>query len=160
MLLIEAFVALCHLQVLPKLFASRDLQVEIFSLHGQKKQSVREKTLRGFADALRDSNISQADGGNKQQQKQHNKSTQIALLLCTDVAARGLDVPDVDWVVQFDPPQVPNSYVHRVGRTARMGRSGSALCYLLPSEDTYVEFLSLRQVPMKESNLDMPSEVS
>jgi len=67
-------------------------------------------------------------------------------LLCTDVAARGLDVPDVAWVVQVDAPQDPDAFVHRVGRTARMGRPGAALALLLPAEDAYVEFLRLRRV--------------
>eukprot|EP01025_Chloroclados_australasicus_P069573 TRINITY_DN9839_c0_g1_i2.p1 TRINITY_DN9839_c0_g1~~TRINITY_DN9839_c0_g1_i2.p1 ORF type:complete len:636 (+),score=122.74 TRINITY_DN9839_c0_g1_i2:228-1910(+) len=73
-----------------------------------------------------------------------------AILFCTDVAARGLDIPDVHWIVQFDPPQDPSAFVHRAGRTARMGRSGDALVYLLPSELDYVEFLSVRKVPMEE----------
>ena len=72
-----------------------------------------------------------------------------AVLLCTDVAARGLDVPDVDWIVQFDAPQDPNAFVHRVGRTARMGRQGSALLLLRPKEDTYTQFLALRKVPLQ-----------
>lgn len=67
-------------------------------------------------------------------------------LLCTDVAARGLDIPDVKWIVQFDPPQDPSTFVHRVGRTARMGRAGSALVLLLPHEEPYVAFLKLRKV--------------
>ena len=67
-------------------------------------------------------------------------------LLCTDVAARGLDIPDVDWILQLDPPQNPDAFVHRVGRTARMGRSGQALVLLLPHEASYVEFLRLRKV--------------
>ena len=67
-------------------------------------------------------------------------------LLCTDVAARGLDIPDVHWIVQYDPPQDPSTFVHRVGRTARMGRSGKALVLLMPHEVTYVQFLLLRQV--------------
>lgn len=67
-------------------------------------------------------------------------------LLCTDVAARGLDIPDVGWVVQYDPPQDPSAFVHRVGRTARMGRTGHALVYLLPHETSYVDFLRLRKV--------------
>ena len=46
------------------------------------------------------------------------------VLVCTDVAARGVDVPDVAWIVQFHPPQDPDFFVHRVGRTARAGRSG------------------------------------
>ena len=67
-------------------------------------------------------------------------------LLCTDVAARGLDIPDVNWIVQYDPPQDPATFVHRVGRTARMGRSGKALVLLMPHEVTYIQFLHLRQV--------------
>ena len=82
-----------------------------------------------------------------------------AVLLCTDVAARGLDVPDIDWIVQFDAPQDPNAFVHRVGRTARMGRSGRALLLLRPKEDTYVNFLSLRKVPLlsMEPEPNLPS---
>ena len=72
-----------------------------------------------------------------------------ALLLCTDVAARGLDIPDVDWIVQFDAPQEPNAFVHRVGRTARMGRQGQALLLLRPHEETYTRFLELRKVPLQ-----------
>ena len=67
-------------------------------------------------------------------------------LLCTDVAARGLDIPGVSWILQYDPPQDPSTFVHRVGRTARMGRSGNALVMLLPHEEPYVDFLKLRKV--------------
>ena len=68
------------------------------------------------------------------------------MLLCTDVAARGLDIPDVAWIVQYDPPQDPDVFVHRVGRTARMGRTGHALTLLLPHETAYVDFLRIRKV--------------
>ncbi|EQC32301.1 hypothetical protein SDRG_10048 [Saprolegnia diclina VS20] len=70
------------------------------------------------------------------------------LLVCTDVVARGIDLPDVDWIVQFDPPQDPNFFVHRVGRTARAGRNGSALTFLSANEDAYVNFLRIRKVPV------------
>lgn len=60
------------------------------------------------------------------------------VLLCTDVAARGLDFPAVTTIIQYDPPGEPTEYVHRVGRTARMGHRGDAVLLLLPSEAEYV----------------------
>lgn len=68
-----------------------------------------------------------------------------AVLLSTDVLARGLDVPEIDWVVQWDPPASASSFVHRVGRTARQGNEGNALVYLLPTEDAYITFLKINQ---------------
>ena len=65
--------------------------------------------------------------------------------------SRGIDIEDVDWVVQYDPPQEPNSFVHRCGRTARQGREGSAIIFLLPNEDAYVNFLEINQhVPLQD----------
>jgi superfamily II DNA/RNA helicase len=55
------------------------------------------------------------------------------------VAARGLDVPNVSLVVQYDPPEDPNDYVHRVGRTARAGAKGDSILFLLPFETEYLE---------------------
>lgn len=84
-----------------------------------------------------------------------------AVLMCTDVMARGVDFPAVDWVVQFDPPSSAKAFVHRCGRTARMGRDGRALVMLLPSEITYVEFLELNQHIVLEpfpDNLDLCGE--
>ncbi|KAG4975263.1 hypothetical protein JHK87_032084 [Glycine soja] len=72
------------------------------------------------------------------------------ILLCTDVAARGLDIPGVDCIVQYDPPQDPNVFIHRVGRTARLGKQGHAVVFLLPKEESYVEFLRIRRVPLQE----------
>lgn len=68
-----------------------------------------------------------------------------SVLLCTDVLARGLDVPEIEWVVQWDPPSNASSFVHRVGRTARQGNEGNALVFLLPTEDAYIQFLKLNQ---------------
>ena len=66
------------------------------------------------------------------------------VLLCTDVAARGLDIPAVDWIIQYDPPDDPKEYIHRVGRTAR-GRSGQgrALLLLLPEEMGFLRYLKV-----------------
>lgn len=67
------------------------------------------------------------------------------ILVCTDVMARGIDIPDVHWVLQYDPPSSASSFVHRCGRTARIGNHGSALVFLLPMEESYVKFLSINQ---------------
>ncbi|KAL4854012.1 DEAD-box ATP-dependent RNA helicase 18 [Chlorella vulgaris] len=113
--------------VLPRL--PQCTSMRIWALHGRMKQTVRGATLAAFAGAP------------------------AGILLCTDVAARGLDIPDVHWIVQYDPPQDPSAFVHRVGRTARMGRSGDAVVYLLPHEITYVEFLKVRKIPLQQTAL-------
>ena len=78
------------------------------------------------------------------------ESAEGGALFCTDVAARGLDVADVDWVVQVDAPQDPSQFVHRVGRSARAGRKGSSLVFLTDKEEAYIDLLANRQVPLTE----------
>lgn len=65
------------------------------------------------------------------------------------MAARGLDFPSVTTILQYDPAGEPAEYVHRVGRTARLGQGGEALMLLLPSERGYVELMSQRGVVLK-----------
>ena len=77
------------------------------------------------------------------------------ILLCTDVAARGLDIPHVDWIVQYDPPDEPKEYIHRVGRTARAGGKGRALLILQPEELTFLKYLKQAKVPISE--FDFPA---
>lgn len=72
-------------------------------------------------------------------------------MVCTDVAARGLDIPKVDWIVQYDPPDDPKEYIHRVGRTARgAGGTGKALMFLLPEEVGFLRYLRKMQIPVNE----------
>uniref|UniRef100_A0A6B2L0K8 ATP-dependent RNA helicase n=1 Tax=Arcella intermedia TaxID=1963864 RepID=A0A6B2L0K8_9EUKA len=80
-----------------------------------------------------------------------SKST-TAVLLTTDLAARGLDFAEnpINWIIQYDPPQDPHFFIHRIGRTARMGADGNALLFLQENEKTYIEFLELRKVPIEE----------
>ncbi|XP_036972825.1 ATP-dependent RNA helicase DDX55 [Acanthopagrus latus] len=73
------------------------------------------------------------------------RALKSGILVCTDVMARGIDIPDVNWVLQYDPPSSASAFVHRCGRTARIGNQGNALVFLLPMEESYVNFLSINQ---------------
>ncbi|CAL1156090.1 unnamed protein product [Cladocopium goreaui] len=70
-------------------------------------------------------------------------------LFCTDIAARGVDFPAVDWVVQVDCPDSVDSYIHRVGRTARYESSGKSALFLLPSEQNFAQKLSKARVEVR-----------
>lgn len=83
----------------------------------------------------------------------YNKFSDVrhCCLLATDVAARGLDFPDVDWVVQLDCPEDLNTYIHRVGRTARLDRPGRSIMVLMPNERDYLlPRLSKKNIPIEE----------
>ena len=80
------------------------------SIHGNKSQGQRDRAIGAF------------------------KSGQLRVLVATDVAARGLDIPGVRHVYNFDLPNVPENYVHRIGRTARAGRDGAAVALYAPAE--------------------------
>jgi len=80
------------------------------SIHGNKSQGQRDRALKGFRDG------------------------EVRVLVATDVAARGIDVPGVSHVFNFDLPNVAESYVHRIGRTARAGREGEAIAFCGPED--------------------------
>ncbi|OUC47287.1 DEAD/DEAH box helicase [Trichinella nativa] len=94
--------------------------------------------------------------GKQQQQKRTEtyhqfREQQSGLLLCTDVAARGLDFSGVDWIVQYDPPDDPNEYIHRVGRTARgEGTKGNAILILQPCEKRFLKHLKQASVFVRQ----------
>ncbi|BFZ59770.1 ATP-dependent RNA helicase dbp4 [Saitoella coloradoensis] len=101
--------------------------VPIMHLHGKQKQSARAEVTARFAAA------------------------KCAYLIATDVVARGLDFPAVDWVVQVDAPEDADTYIHRVGRTARYNREGRALLMLCPSEEKgMVATLEAKKVPIEK----------
>uniref|UniRef100_A0A4X2KZ40 ATP-dependent RNA helicase n=1 Tax=Vombatus ursinus TaxID=29139 RepID=A0A4X2KZ40_VOMUR len=94
------------------------IDLPVMAIHGKQKQNKRTTTFFQFCNA---------DSG---------------ILLCTDVAARGLDIPEVDWIVQYDPPDDPKEYIHRVGRTARgINGRGHALLILRPEELGFLRYL-------------------
>ena len=104
----------------------------LFSLHGKMEHKKRTKIYEKY--------VQSKDG----------------ILFCTDLAARGLDIPDVEWVIQMDAPQDPSAFVHRIGRTGRSGKEGKALVFLLENEFPYIEFLRLRKIPMEKVLLENP----
>jgi ATP-dependent RNA helicase DDX31/DBP7 len=100
-------------------FSNPGNPVLLHRLHGSLPQNVRTATLGSFS-----------------------RSTEACVMICTDVAARGLDLPNVDLVVEYDPAFSSDDHTHRIGRTARVGRDGRALIFLQPGcEENYVEIL-------------------
>ncbi|XP_075852596.1 ATP-dependent RNA helicase DDX55 isoform X3 [Microcebus murinus] len=87
------------------------------------------------------------------------RKLQSGILVCTDVMARGIDIPEVNWVLQYDPPSNASAFVHRCGRTARIGHSGSALVFLLPMEESYINFLAINQKMGEHWGEVMPARV-
>ncbi|KMZ64347.1 ATP dependent RNA helicase [Zostera marina] len=81
---------------------------------------------------------------------QEFNSEKSALLLCTDVAARGLDIPRVRCIIQYDSPGEATEYVHRVGRTARLGEKGEAILFLQPIEIDYLHNLQKHNVSLED----------
>lgn len=112
-------------------------------LHGKMKQNARTQSYHPFSAA--------------EVSRHFCSSTQFqsGILLCTSVAARGLDISHVDWVIQYDPPGDIREYVHRVGRTARgEGGSGSALLFLTPDQLAFIKHLKIIKVNPKEYTTD------
>ncbi|KAG0341653.1 ATP-dependent RNA helicase dbp4, partial [Podila humilis] len=104
--------------------------VPLLHLHGKQKQQKRAETYAKFA------------------------AQKAAFLFCTDIAARGLDFAAVNWVIQMDCPEDPETYIHRVGRTARYEASGQAMLMLCPSEEPgMVQALERTKVPIQEVKL-------
>ncbi|KAJ5718495.1 ATP-dependent RNA helicase dbp4 [Penicillium malachiteum] len=104
--------------------------IPLMHLHGRQKQGGRLDITTKFS------------------QSQH------AVLFATDVAARGLDFPAVDWVIQMDCPEDADTYIHRVGRTARYERVGRAVLFLDPSEEKgMLQRLEQKKVPIERINI-------
>jgi len=89
-------------------------KIKAHAIHGNKSQGARERALGEF------------------------RSGKACVLVATDIAARGIDVPEISHVINFDLPNIPESYVHRIGRTARAGRAGIAISFCDEGEHDYL----------------------
>ena len=113
--------------VIPSVLPLREgQQFKLVPLHGKHPPKVRHKNFAAFANA-----------------------TTPSILLTTDVAARGLDIAQVDLVIQLDPPIDPKVFLHRCGRAGRAGRRGLSIIFLHPGrEEDYLAFLEVRKTPV------------
>ena len=101
------------------------------TLHGDKSQTDRQTALKKF------------------------KNNMVNILIATDVAARGIDIDDLDAVINFDLPNIPETYVHRIGRTGRAGNSGMAYSMCSADEKAYVitiQQLIQKEIPVEENH--------
>ncbi|XP_061230410.1 probable ATP-dependent RNA helicase DDX10 [Neopsephotus bourkii] len=126
------FFASCkEVQYLFRVFCKLQPGLPVLALHGKQQQMKRMEVYTCFV------------------------RKKAAVLFATDIAARGLDFPAVNWVIQFDCPEDANTYIHRVGRTARYKEGGEALLVLLPSEEKgMVEQLAQKKVPVSEIKIN------
>jgi ATP-dependent RNA helicase RhlE len=111
-------------------------RVESAAIHGNKSQGQRERALAGF------------------------KCSKLRVLVATDIAARGIDIDGVSHVVNYDLPFVPDSYVHRIGRTARAGATGEAIAFCDPEERPLLRDIerTIRQkVPVIQHAMSLPA---
>ena len=101
--------------------------ISAMAIHGNKSQSARERALAAF------------------------KANRIEVLVATDIAARGLDIVDLPYVVNYELPNVAEDYVHRIGRTGRAGKAGKAISLVCETEEEYlwdIEKLLKREIPV------------
>ena len=114
----------------------KERQLKVDCLHGDMDQRAREKTMRDFRDR------------------------RVNLLVCTDVASRGLDVKDVTHVINYSIPRELDSYVHRIGRTARSGKTGFAFSLVSPSQRGLIRRVEqMTQSKMKEGKIPTRKDV-
>lgn len=100
------------------------------AIHGNKSQAARELALKNF------------------------KDKKIQVLVATDIASRGIDINDLALVINYDLPEVPETYIHRIGRTGRAGRGGVALTFCNPEE------IDLLKAIEKHTNISLPVDVN
>ena len=116
--------------LLPELFKKFNItNYSCSKLHSKISQNKREKEYKNFK--IEDTH-------------------KLNILLTTDLAARGIDIPDVDIIIQFDPPKNEDSYIHKAGRTARVGNTGVSILFLLEEELSFINYMKQKFIFIEE----------
>lgn len=108
------------------------MRIRARAIHGDKTQNTRETILSNF------------------------KNGRTDVMIATDVAARGIDVSDIDLVINYDFPNDTDSYIHRIGRTGRAGKKGKAICYLTDEDANHAKDLI---TVLKKVGQEVPSKL-
>ncbi|MCC6818366.1 MAG: DEAD/DEAH box helicase [Bacteroidia bacterium] len=106
--------------------------VKAMAIHGNKSQNARQNALNGFKDGS------------------------LRVLVATDIAARGIDVEELEWVLNYELPNIPETYVHRIGRTGRAGNKGSAISFCAEDERPYLKSIE-KLIRLSIPKLNQPS---
>ena len=143
---IMLFLSTCNLVdyfnlLLPKIFKYFNINnFSLHKLHSKINQNKREKELKDF---------------------KQNLNNKLNILLTTDLASRGIDIPEIDMIIQYDPPKNEDSYIHKAGRTARVGNSGISLLFLIENELPFItymkqKFIFIENFPslLKDENME------
>jgi ATP-dependent RNA helicase DDX10/DBP4 len=135
---IIVFLSTCsQVRFVSECFSSMQPGIKLMCLHSKIKQERRTLIYMDFA------------------------RSKAACMFATDIAARGLDFPNIDWVVQLDAPEDTAMYIHRVGRTARYNSGGRAMLMLMPSEERkIISDLNTANIPIKKSSVNKKHTVS
>ena len=116
--------------LLPELFKKFNMNdFSCSKLHSKISQNKREKEYKNFK--IEDTH-------------------KLNILLTTDLSARGIDIPDVDIILQFDPPKNEDSYIHKAGRTARVGNTGVSIIFLCEEELSFINYMKQKFIYIEE----------
>jgi len=119
--------------LLGKYFENKGIAINFFKLHSKTKQKLRKKQYQKFL------------------------NSESGVLLTTDLSSRGIDIPNVKIIVQFDPPKNEEVFIHRVGRTARVGLIGQSILLLTKEEENFISYLEKKNIVINKYEYGLES---